>query len=29
MVENSSTKCGTSLEYQGQWYFIEIKIEKS
>lgn len=28
MVENSSTKSCTSLEYNGQWYIIEIRVEK-
>jgi len=28
MVDNSSTKSCTSIEYKGQWYTIEIKVRK-
>ena len=28
MVDNSSTKSATSIEYNGKWYGIEIKLHK-
>ena len=28
MVDNSSTKSGTSIEYNGKWYFVTIEIIK-
>ena len=28
MVKNKSIKSGTSIEYKGNWYFIEIRITK-